>query len=44
MKEKAYDFITNFSITSTKWNSNGIKNASAIKTEAITAKKVLGYP
>lgn len=37
LKAEAYDFISTFSLPSIKWHQRGIKQASAVKTEMISA-------
>jgi tRNA uridine 5-carboxymethylaminomethyl modification enzyme len=44
LKAKAYDFITSYSLPSNKWHQRGIIQASAAKTELVSAQKIMGYP
>jgi len=44
LKQKALDFLFSYQIPSHKWNKRGIEQASALKSEPISAYKIMGYP
>ena len=43
-KEKTLNHLKNFKLTSQKWNENGLNVVSNIKTEKVSADKILSYP
>ncbi|CDW81361.1 trna uridine 5-carboxymethylaminomethyl modification protein [Stylonychia lemnae] len=44
LKEKALEFVMYYSLPSQKWYNRGIKMASSIKTDQVSAFRIMGYP